>query len=61
MTSVRRILALAGGLLVVLFSAGCANMSECERDTAIGATLGGVAGSVLSEACRPYRVGRRSK
>lgn len=40
--SVASVLLLAGGLV------GCANMSERDRNTAIGAAAGGVAGSVLT-------------
>lgn len=42
---------LTGGALAVVLLLGlsaCANMSERERNTAIGAGVGGVAGSVLT-------------
>lgn len=57
MTSIRRIIRIASGVTVLALAAGCANMSECERDTAIGATLGGVAGSVLTDGSTAGTVG----
>jgi len=39
---------LAGTLLCVALS-GCANMTPRQQNTAIGAAVGGVAGSVLTE------------
>jgi osmotically inducible lipoprotein OsmB len=57
MTSVQRIIRFASGLAIAALAAGCANMSECERDTAIGATLGGVAGSVLTDGSTVGTVG----
>ncbi len=38
----------AGGLVFSLLGAGCSSMSERDKATAIGAGVGGVAGSVLS-------------
>lgn len=37
-----------GALALGLAMVGCANMSERDRNTAIGAGVGGVAGSVLT-------------
>jgi osmotically inducible lipoprotein OsmB len=48
MTQVRR-LTLAAGTLALLVLGGCANMSECEKATAVGAGLGGAAGAVLTD------------
>ncbi|WP_116475198.1 glycine zipper 2TM domain-containing protein [Zobellella maritima] len=41
--------AVAGGLAATLLLAACSNLSERDRNTAIGAGVGGVAGSVLTE------------
>jgi osmotically inducible lipoprotein OsmB len=38
----------AGALLVMASMAGCSGMSTQDRNTAIGAGVGGVAGSVLT-------------
>lgn len=38
----------AGGLAVAVMATGCAGMSERDKSTAIGAGVGGVAGSVLT-------------
>ncbi len=40
--------AIAVGLVVSLLGAGCGSLSEREKSTAIGAGVGGVAGSVLT-------------
>ncbi|WP_148715131.1 glycine zipper 2TM domain-containing protein [Chitinolyticbacter meiyuanensis] len=34
---------------VTLLASGCASMSETQRNTAIGATAGGVLGSILTD------------
>lgn len=39
----------AGGVALALLGAGCENMSERDKATAIGAGVGGVAGSVLTD------------
>lgn len=48
MNTLKRCALLGSGLLVVVLASGCASMSECEKHTAAGAAVGGVAGSVLS-------------
>lgn len=47
--SLRRGASLAAALLAAVFASGCANLSECDRNTALGAAVGGVAGSVLTD------------
>ncbi|GAA3546064.1 glycine zipper 2TM domain-containing protein [Zobellella aerophila] len=47
--------AVAASLLLTL--AACSNMSERDRNTAIGAGVGGVAGSVLTEGSTLGTVG----
>lgn len=47
---------MAAGLLVFSLS-GCENLSEGERSTAVGAGVGGVAGSVLTEGSTLGTVG----
>ena len=37
--------------------AACSNMSDRQRDTAVGATLGGVAGSILTDGSTAGTVG----
>ena len=37
-------------ILGLLAAGGCANMSEQDRNTAIGAAVGGVAGSALTDS-----------
>lgn len=56
MTAIRRLVA-AFAALALASLAGCASLSECERDTAVGATIGGVAGSVLSDGSTVGTVG----
>ena len=50
---------LAGGLVasLLLTLAACSNMSERDRDTAIGAGVGGVAGAVLTDGSTLGTVG----
>ncbi|MGR6981894.1 glycine zipper 2TM domain-containing protein [Testudinibacter sp. P27/CKL/0425] len=36
--------------LVVLFAAGCSNMNQRQKNTAIGAAVGGVAGNVIGNS-----------
>lgn len=40
--------AIAAGLVFSVLGAGCGSLSEREKSTAIGAGVGGVAGSVLT-------------
>ncbi|NML15668.1 glycine zipper 2TM domain-containing protein [Azohydromonas caseinilytica] len=39
----------AATLLAALLASGCASMDRCDRNTAVGAAVGGVAGSVLTD------------
>jgi osmotically inducible lipoprotein OsmB len=57
MTVFRRIVRAASGLVLLVFVAGCAHMSECERNAALGAAIGGVAGSALTEGSTAGTVG----
>lgn len=43
--------------LALAILAGCANMTAQERNTAVGAALGGVAGSVLTHGSTTGTVG----
>jgi osmotically inducible lipoprotein OsmB len=52
-----RHVALATGIVAALALAGCGSMSECEKATAVGAGIGGVAGSVLTEGSTVGTVG----
>ncbi|MBI5716958.1 MAG: glycine zipper 2TM domain-containing protein [Burkholderiales bacterium] len=56
MSAIRRYLIALTALALASLS-GCASLSECERDTAVGATIGGVAGSVLSDGSTAGTVG----
>ncbi len=47
--SLRRGAGVAALALAALASSGCASMSERDRNTAVGAAVGGVAGSVLTD------------
>jgi osmotically inducible lipoprotein OsmB len=47
----------AAGLVLAMLGAGCGSMSEREKSTAIGAGVGGVAGSVLSNGSGVGTVG----
>jgi osmotically inducible lipoprotein OsmB len=49
--------ALACGLVAALMAGGCGTLSEREKATAIGAGVGGVAGSVLTEGSAIGTVG----
>jgi osmotically inducible lipoprotein OsmB len=49
--------ALVAGVLSLLVLGGCGSLSECDKSTAIGAGLGGVAGSVLSDGSTVGTVG----
>jgi len=52
-----RPLAIAASVVTALLLAGCGSMSECEKSTAIGAGIGGVAGSVLTDGSTVGTVG----
>lgn len=47
--TLRRGATVAALALAALAASGCASMSERDRNTAIGAAVGGVAGSVLTD------------
>ena len=49
--------ALVAGLLSLLVLGGCGTMSDCEKATAIGAGIGGVAGAALSDGSTVGTVG----
>jgi osmotically inducible lipoprotein OsmB len=49
--------ALVAGVLSLLVLGGCGTMSDCEKSTAIGAGIGGVAGSVLTDGSTVGTVG----
>jgi len=57
MTSIRRLTLALASVLVALAAAGCSSMSACERSTAAGAAIGGVAGNVLTEGSTVGTVG----
>jgi osmotically inducible lipoprotein OsmB len=48
MNKIRSMATVAGALALSFAMAGCSNMTPRERNTAVGAGVGGVAGSVLS-------------
>lgn len=48
MRGMRTLGTVASTLVLAAAAGGCANMSERDRNTAIGAAAGGVAGSVLT-------------
>lgn len=52
-----RLAALSAAAVVALSLTACAGMSERERNTAVGAGVGGVAGSVLSGGSAAGTVG----
>ncbi|WP_157268536.1 glycine zipper 2TM domain-containing protein [Azohydromonas aeria] len=45
----RRYGLIAATLTTVLLASGCASMDSCSKNTAVGAAVGGVAGSVLTD------------
>jgi osmotically inducible lipoprotein OsmB len=45
----RRTGLLATALAATLLAGGCASMDRCSKNTALGAAVGGVAGSVLTD------------
>jgi osmotically inducible lipoprotein OsmB len=55
--SLQRPFAIVAGVLSLFVLAGCGSMSECEKSTAIGAGIGGVAGSVLTDGSTVGTVG----
>lgn len=57
MKSAQRISTAAATLLLALGLAGCSGMSQRDKNTAIGAGVGGVAGSVLSGGSAAGTVG----
>jgi osmotically inducible lipoprotein OsmB len=52
-----RPMALVAGIVSALLLAGCGSMSECDKSTALGAGIGGVAGSVLTDGSTIGTVG----
>lgn len=57
MNSGKRVLASLCATAVLLGAAGCSGMTNQQRDTAIGAGVGGLAGSVLTEGSAIGTVG----
>lgn len=57
MKSFKRMAAVGSSLALGLALVGCANMSERDRNTAIGAAVGGAAGSVLTGGSATGTVG----
>lgn len=57
MKSAQRISTAAATALLALGLAGCSGMSQRDKNTAIGAGVGGVAGSVLSGGSAAGTVG----
>jgi osmotically inducible lipoprotein OsmB len=57
MNSIKRVALLCSAVAAALLASGCASMSECEKHTAAGAAVGGVAGSVLSDGSAAGTVG----
>lgn len=55
-TPVRRV-ALVSALVASLGLGACGSLSESQRDTAVGAAIGGVAGSVLTDGSTVGTVG----
>jgi len=56
MTQIRRIGLILFSLATALV-AGCSSMTACEKSTAAGAAIGGVAGNVLTEGSTVGTVG----
>ena len=56
MTRMRRLGLILFSLATVLV-AGCSSMTECQKSTAAGAAIGGVAGNVLTEGSTVGTVG----
>jgi osmotically inducible lipoprotein OsmB len=57
MRSIRKSAAVAGIVIVLLGLSACAGMSTRDKNTALGAAIGGVAGSVLSNGSALGTVG----
>jgi osmotically inducible lipoprotein OsmB len=57
MTRIRRITLGLCSLLAALALGGCSSMSSCEKSTAAGAAIGGVAGNVLTDGSTVGTVG----
>lgn len=57
MKSIRKYTAVASTVVVLLGVSGCAGMSTRDKNTAIGAAVGGVAGSVLTNGSALGTVG----
>lgn len=57
MKSIRKSAAVAGIVIVLLGLSACAGMSTRDKNTALGAAVGGVAGSVLSNGSALGTVG----
>lgn len=47
-SALRRASVAVGGVVAAVLLSACGTISECEKGTAIGAGVGGVAGSVVS-------------
>ncbi|HEV8312526.1 MAG TPA: glycine zipper 2TM domain-containing protein [Burkholderiaceae bacterium] len=56
MTQIRRLSVILFALATALV-AGCSSMTECQKSTAAGAAIGGVAGNVLTEGSTVGTVG----
>jgi len=54
---IRSLVLVCGAIAVSTLTAACSHMSACERNTAVGAALGGVAGSALSNGSTVGTVG----
>lgn len=57
MKSIKEYTAVASTVVVLLGVSGCAGMSTRDKNTAIGAAVGGVAGSVLTNGSALGTVG----
>lgn len=57
MKSIKKYTAVASTVVVLLGMGGCAGMSARDKNTAIGAAVGGVAGSVLTNGSALGTVG----
>lgn len=57
MKSIKKYTAVASTVVVLLGVSGCAGMSTRDKNTAVGAAVGGVAGSVLTNGSALGTVG----
>ena len=57
MTMLKKLITISCVTIGLLELAGCSGMSERDRDTAIGAGVGGVAGSVLTNGSAAGTIG----